>query len=223
MAVFNAPYSNTRSVAELAIAEIIALARQLPVRNSHLQNADWQKTAKGSHEVRGKTLGIIGYSSTGTQLSILAEAMGMKVQFYDLAKKLPIGNAKQCNSLEEALQGADFVSLHVDGRASNENMFTRVQMNQMKPGAKLLNLSRGFVVNLDDLAQALDSGQIGVAPLTYSPMNRAKMARNSTPRLWAKKTPSSPHTLAGLRWRPRRTSAGSWPENSALTYSPAKP
>ena len=95
VAVFNAPYSNTRSVAELAIAEIIALARQLPVRNAHLQNADWQKTAKGSHEVRGKTLGIIGYSSTGTQLSILAEAMGMKVQFYDLAKKLPIGNAKQ--------------------------------------------------------------------------------------------------------------------------------
>ena len=169
VAVFNAPYSNTRSVAELAIAEIIALARQLPVRNSHLQNADWQKTAKGSHEVRGKTLGIIGYSSTGTQLSILAEAMGMKVQFYDLAKKLPIGNAKQCNSLEEALQGADFVSLHVDGRASNENMFTRVQMAQMKPGAKLLNLSRGFVVNLDDLAEALDSGQIGGCAIDVFP------------------------------------------------------
>ncbi|MDD7542317.1 MAG: phosphoglycerate dehydrogenase [Mobiluncus porci] len=161
VAAFNAPYSNTRSVAELAISEIIALARQLPVRNSHLQQADWQKSAKGSHEVRGKTLGIIGYSSTGTQLSILAEAMGMRVQFYDLAKKLPIGNAKQCNSMEEALEGADFVSLHVDGRPSNEKMFGAKEIAMMKPGSKLLNLSRGFVVDVEALADALDSGHLG--------------------------------------------------------------
>lgn len=161
VAVFNAPYSNTRSVAELAISEIIALARLLPVRNAHMQRADWQKTAQNSHEVRGKTLGIIGYSSTGTQLSILAEAMGMRVQFYDLAKKLPIGNAKQCDSLEEALQGADFVSLHVDGRPTNRNMFGAREIAMMKPGSKLLNLSRGFVVDVDALAAALDSGHLG--------------------------------------------------------------
>ena len=161
VAVFNAPYSNTRSVAELAIGELISLARQIPVRNHDMHHGEWQKTAKGSHEVRGKTLGIIGYSSTGTQLSILAEAMGMKVQFYDLARKLPIGNARQCDSLEEAVRDADFVSLHVDGRASNAGMFGATQLAMMKPGSKLINLSRGFVVDVDALAEALDSGHLG--------------------------------------------------------------
>lgn len=194
VAVFNAPYSNTRSVAELAISEIIALARLLPVRNAHLQRADWQKSAKDSHEVRGKTLGIIGYSSTGTQLSILAEAMGMKVQFYDLAKKLPIGNAKQCDSMEEVLQGADFVSLHVDGRPSNKNMFGAKQIAQMKPGSKLLNLSRGFVVDVDALAAALDSGHLGGCAVDVFPEEPLKNGEPfESPLLGKENTILTPH------------------------------
>lgn len=194
VAAFNAPYSNTRSVAELAISEIIALARMLPVRNAHLQRGDWQKSAAGSHEVRGKTLGIIGYSSTGTQLSILAEAMGMKVQFYDLAKKLPIGNARQCDSMEEALEGADFVSLHVDGRPSNAKMFGAKELARMKKGAKLLNLSRGFVVDVDALAEALDSGHIGGAAVDVFPEEPRKNGEPfSTPLLHKENTILTPH------------------------------
>lgn len=194
VAVFNAPYSNTRSVAELAISEIIALARLLPVRNAHLQRADWQKSAKDSHEVRGKTLGIIGYSSTGTQLSILAEAMGMKVQFYDLAKKLPIGNARQCDSLDEVLEGADFVSLHVDGRPANKNMFGAEQIAKMKPGSKLLNLSRGFVVDVDALAAALDSGHLGGCAVDVFPEEPLKNGEPfESPLLGKENTILTPH------------------------------
>ncbi|MDO5746342.1 MAG: phosphoglycerate dehydrogenase [Actinomycetaceae bacterium] len=169
VAIFNAPYSNTRSVVELVISDIIALTRRIPPKNSALQRGQWQKTATGSHEVRGKTLGIIGYGNIGTQLSVLAEALGMKVIFYDRAERLAMGNAIACKTQEEVLQQADVVSLHVDGRQSNINMFGEQQFAQMKPGALFINLARGFVVDIDALAKNLESGHIAGAAVDVFP------------------------------------------------------
>ncbi|MFT0847875.1 phosphoglycerate dehydrogenase [Actinomycetaceae bacterium L2_0104] len=169
VAVFNAPYANTRSVVELAIGEAIALTRHLPEKNEALHRHVWEKSANGAHEVRGKTLGIVGYGSIGTQLSVLAEAMGMRVLFFDIAERLAIGNAKRVRSLDQLLAAADIVSLHVDGRAANKGFFGRDEMEKMKPGAILINLSRGSIVDIEALCDKLADGSISGAGIDVFP------------------------------------------------------
>lgn len=160
IAVFNAPYSNTRSVVELALAEMILLMRQVPDKSSQLHQGIWDKSASGSHEVRGKTLGLIGYGSIGTQLSVLAEALGMRVVFYDIAERLALGNATQCKSIREVLEQSDIVSLHVDGREANTNLIGAEELSWMRPGAILINLSRGHVVDIEALRDALSENRL---------------------------------------------------------------
>lgn len=169
VAIFNAPYSNTRSVVELAIGEIIALSRRLPVQDKALHQGIWDKSATGAHEVRGRTLGIIGFGNIGVQLSVVAEAIGMKVVFYDTAEKLVIGNARRMNSMEELLEVSDIVSIHVDGRASNKNFFGEREFAMMKPGAIFLNLSRGFLVDIEALAARIESGYLAGAGVDVFP------------------------------------------------------
>ena len=163
VAVFNAPFSNTRSVVELAVGEIIALTRRLTVQNSSLHKGLWNKSADGAHEVRGRTLGIVGYGNIGTQLSVVAEALGMRVVFYDTAEKLALGNAQRMTSLEDLLDVADFVTLHVDGRPGNAGMFGAAQFARMKPGAVFLNLSRGFLVDYSALRERILDGSVAGA------------------------------------------------------------
>lgn len=169
IAVFNAPYSNTRSVVELAIAEIILLMRNLPDKMRFMHEGQWDKSAKGSFEIRNKKLGIIGYGNIGTQLSVLAESVGMKVYYYDLEEKLALGNAIKCTSMEQLLNTADVVSLHVDGRPSNKNLIGAREIAQMKDGALLVNLGRGHVVDIDPLREALDSGKLKGAAIDVFP------------------------------------------------------
>ncbi len=168
-AVFNAPFSNTRSVVELAIAEIISMARRLTDKNASLHAGVWDKSATGSHEVRGRTLGIVGYGNIGSQLSILAEALGMRVLFYDINDKLALGNARKCDTLEELLAEAETVSLHVDGRAGNAGMFGATQFAKMRPRSLFLNLCRGFVVDHEALRENLLSGHIAGAAVDVFP------------------------------------------------------
>jgi D-3-phosphoglycerate dehydrogenase len=168
-AVFNAPYSNTRSVVELAVAEIISLARRLVDRDRALHAGRWDKSAAGSHEVRGRTLGIVGYGNIGSQLSVLAEALGMRVLFYDLEDKLALGNAEACGSLEELLERAETVTLHVDGRAGNAGLFGAAQFARMRPRSLFLNLSRGFVVDHEALREHILSGHIAGAAVDVFP------------------------------------------------------
>lgn len=158
--VFNAPYSNTRSVVELAIGEIIMLMRSVFQRSTEIHNGQWRKTAEGSREVRGKKLGIVGYGNIGSQLSILAEALGMDVYYYDLEDKLALGNATKLDTLKELLAISDVVSLHVDDNAANKNFFGEKEISQMKDGAHLVNLSRGFVVDIPALVVALKNGKL---------------------------------------------------------------
>ncbi len=160
IAVFNAPFSNTRSVVELALSEIIALTRRLTDKNADMHAGRWDKSAVGSHEVRGRRLGIVGYGNIGSQLSVLAEALGMRVLFYDTADKLALGNARRCGTLDELLQESDVVSLHVDGRPGNSDFFGEQQLARMRPGSILLNLSRGFVIDHGALAQHIASGHL---------------------------------------------------------------
>ncbi|SKC79372.1 phosphoglycerate dehydrogenase [Krasilnikoviella flava] len=174
VAVFNAPYSNTRSVVELAISEIIALTRRLTVRDKALHDGVWDKTADGSHEVRGRTLGIIGYGNIGSQLSVLAENLGMRVVFYDTAEKLALGNAHRVETIEELLAQADAVTIHVDGRAGNAGLFGADLFAGMKPGAIFLNLSRGFVVDVDALREHILSGHLGGAAVDVFPTEPKK-------------------------------------------------
>jgi D-3-phosphoglycerate dehydrogenase len=169
VAVFNAPFSNTRSVVELAIAEIIALTRRLTEKNAAMHDGVWDKSADGAHEIRGRTLGIVGYGNIGTQLSVLAESLGMRVLFYDTADRLALGNARRCMSITELLQEADVVTLHVDGRASNKSMFGEEQFAAMRPGALFLNLSRGFVVDYGALRRRIQSGVIAGAAVDVFP------------------------------------------------------
>ena len=169
VAVFNAPYSNTRSVVELAIGEIVALTRRLFDKSSAAHAGQWDKSAAGSHEIRGQTLGIVGYGNIGTQLSVLAENLGMSVLYYDLAEKLSLGNARRVRTLDELLAKSDVVTLHIDGRATNRNVIGARELNLMKPGALLLNLSRGHVVDIPALAEALKSGRIGGAGVDVFP------------------------------------------------------
>ncbi|MGE0762234.1 MAG: phosphoglycerate dehydrogenase [Bdellovibrionales bacterium] len=167
--VFNAPYSNTRSVAELVIGEMIALSRYMADVSQSAHAGGWLKSAKGAHEVRGKTLGIIGYGHIGSQLSVLAESMGLRVLYYDIVKKLPLGNAKPTESLAELLKESDFVSLHVPETRQTMNMISSSQIKVMKPGSYLINASRGTVVDISALAQALKQGHLGGAAVDVFP------------------------------------------------------
>ncbi len=172
--VFNAPFSNTRSVVELAIAEIIGLMRRLPEHNRSLREGVWSKSAEGSHEVRGRTLGIVGYGNIGSQLSVIAEALGMKVVFFDITEKLALSNATKASSLTELLGVSDFVTLHVDGRPGNAGFFGEKEFAAMKKGAIFLNLSRGFVVDVDALDAAMTSGHIAGAAVDVFPVEPKK-------------------------------------------------
>lgn len=174
LAVFNAPYSNTRSVVELVICDIICLMRRIPAHTHHMKRGVWDKSASGSHEVRGKTLGIIGYGNIGSQLSVLAEALGMRVVFYDTEEKLAMGNAHRCDTLNELLEQSDAVTIHVDGRKSNTGFFGKDQFAHMKQGAIFINLSRGFVADLDALKQHLDSGHLSGAAVDVFPVEPKK-------------------------------------------------
>ena len=174
IAVFNAPYSNTRSVVELVIGDIICLLRRIPAHTHHMKHGLWDKSASGSHEVRGKTLGIIGCGNIGSQLSVLAEAMGMRVVFYDIEEKLALGNAQRCDTLDELLEQSDIVTLHVDGRKSNTGFFGEDQFARMKQGAIFLNLSRGFVADLGALKQHLQSGHLAGAAVDVFPVEPKK-------------------------------------------------
>lgn len=167
--VFNAPYSNTRSVVELAIGEIVMLARSIFPRSTEIHNGQWNKTAAGSQEVRGKNLGIIGYGNIGKQLSVLAESIGMHVYFYDVDEQLALGNATKCSSIEEVLKVADFVSLHVDDNKANTNLFNAERFAQMKEGSIFINLARGFVVDIPALVDALKSGHLKGAAVDVFP------------------------------------------------------
>ena len=163
LAVFNAPFSNTRSVVELALGEIIALARRLTEKNERVHAGIWDKSATGAHEVRGRTLGIVGYGNIGSQLSVLAEALGMKVIFFDVVDKLALGNARRCETLDELLAEAEVVSLHVDGRPGNAGFFTAEEFGKMRPRSLFLNLCRGIVVDDEALRDAIVSGHIAGA------------------------------------------------------------
>jgi D-3-phosphoglycerate dehydrogenase len=169
VAVFNAPFSNTRSVVELTLAELIILARRIPEKNPKMHQGEWDKSASGSFEIRGKTLGIIGYGNIGSQLSVVAEAVGLKVVYYDMAEKLQLGNAVKVKSLDELLPLADIVTLHIDGRPENQNFFGAKEFALMKPGALFINNARGHVVDVPALAEALRSGHLGGAAIDVFP------------------------------------------------------
>ena len=167
--VFNAPFSNTRSVAELTLAEIVMLMRRIPQRSADMHSGKWRKSAAGSREVRGRTLGIVGYGHIGSQLSILAEAIGMKVIYHDHISKLPLGNAHPARDLEELLSTADVVSLHVPATPATRSMIDAGRLAMMKTGALLINNSRGNVVEIDSLVSVLKNGRLGGAAIDVFP------------------------------------------------------
>lgn len=167
--VFNAPFSNTRSVAELVLAEMILLLRAIPEKNAAAHRGAWLKSADASHEARGKTLGIVGYGNIGTQLGVLAEALGMKVVYHDIVTKLPLGNAQPAGRLADLLAQADVVSLHVPETPSTRNLIRAETLARMKPGAVLVNASRGTVVDIDALADALRRGTLSGAAIDVFP------------------------------------------------------
>ncbi len=171
--VFNAPYSNTRSVAELVIAEIIMLFRGIPQRSWGAHEGAWDKTVKGAREIRGKVLGIVGYGHIGTQLSIIAEAMGMQVRYFDIVEKLALGNAVPCRSMDELLAASDVVTLHVPETPETKNMITAASFEKMKKGAFFINASRGTVVEIPSLAAALESKHIAGAAVDVFPKEPA--------------------------------------------------
>ncbi|HHF6634403.1 TPA: phosphoglycerate dehydrogenase [Haemophilus influenzae] len=173
--VFNAPFSNTRSVAELVLGEILLLMRNVPQANAEVHRGVWNKSATGSYEVRSKKLGIIGYGHIGSQLSIIAESLGMDVYFYDIENKLPLGNAKQVRSLEELLSSCDVVSLHVPELPSTKNLMNATRIAQLKQGAILINAARGTVVDIDALAQALKDGKLQGAAIDVFPVEPASI------------------------------------------------
>ena len=170
VAVFNAPYSNTRSVVELVLGEILALARRLPEKNRKMHDGVWDKSAKGSHEIRGRTLGIVGYGNIGTQLSDVAEAVGLRVIFYDTADRPAHGNARRVGSLDELLAQADVVSLHVDGRPGNAGLFGAAQFARMKPRSMFINASRGMVVDAEALRDNILSGHLAGTAIDVFPI-----------------------------------------------------
>ncbi len=167
--VFNAPYSNTRSVVELAIGQMIMLMRNIPDVSSQMHQGIWNKSASNSNEIRGKKLGIIGYGNIGAQLSVLAESIGIEVYYYDIIEKLALGNAKKCESLEELLSISDIVSLHIDGRETNKNILRKEHFEMMKEGVIFINLSRGFVVDIEALKEAIEQGKVRGASIDVFP------------------------------------------------------
>lgn len=168
--VFNSPFSNTRSVAELTLAEIVALYRRLTEKSRLMHAGVWDKSAEGAHEVRGRTLGIVGYGHIGSQVSVLAEAFGMRVVYHDIVPKMPLGNARQLKGLQEVLREADVVTLHVPATAETKGMIGAAQIKKMKPGAMLINNARGGVVNIPALAEAIKSKHLGGAALDVFPV-----------------------------------------------------
>ncbi|MEY2834941.1 MAG: phosphoglycerate dehydrogenase [Bacteroidota bacterium] len=172
--VFNAPYSNTRSVAELVIGASILLIRRILDKNKAAHAGIWNKEAKGSFELRGKTLGIIGYGNIGSQVSVLAEALGMKVRFYDVVTKLPLGNASSCKNLKELVSKSDIITLHVPETGQTKNLINKTVLKQFKKGSILINYARGEVVDLDMLASLLNSGQISGAAIDVFPWEPEK-------------------------------------------------
>jgi D-3-phosphoglycerate dehydrogenase / 2-oxoglutarate reductase len=169
MPVFNAPFSNTRSVAELILAEVVMLSRHLGDRSREVHDGRWRKLAAGSHEVRGRTIGIIGYGHIGSQVGVLAEAFGMRVVFFDIMAKLPMGNNRAMARLEDVLEAADFVTLHVPETPQTRNMIGAAELAHMRPGACLLNASRGTVVHIEALADAIRRGHVGGAAIDVYP------------------------------------------------------
>jgi D-3-phosphoglycerate dehydrogenase len=174
VAVFNAPYSNTRSVAELVMGAAIMLIRRIPDKSVNAHKGIWQKEAKGSYELRGKTLGIIGYGNIGSQVSVLAEALGMKVIFYDVETKLPLGNAVDMKSLKDVLSNSDVVTLHVPETPQTKNLLSRKNLKYVKDGAIIINYARGEVIDLDALAIAIETGQIAGAAIDVYPVEPEK-------------------------------------------------
>lgn len=172
--VFNAPYSNTRSVAELVIGLSIMLIRRIPDKNKAAHEGRWLKEATGSFELRGKTLGIIGYGNIGTQVSVLAEALGMKVLFYDIETKLPLGNATSCKNIREVVSKSDIVSLHIPETAQTKNLISKSTLKHFKKGAMLINYARGEVVDLQALANAVQNKEIGGAAIDVFPIEPEK-------------------------------------------------
>jgi D-3-phosphoglycerate dehydrogenase / 2-oxoglutarate reductase len=172
--VFNAPYSNTRSVAELVIGASIMLIRRIPDKNKAAHEGTWMKDAKGSHELRGKTLGIIGYGNIGSQVSVLAEGLGMKVIFYDVETKLPLGNAEDAKSLKELLGRSDIVTLHVPETSQTKNLINRTNLKYFKKGSILINYARGEVVDLEALSKLIMDGHIGGAAVDVYPWEPEK-------------------------------------------------
>src|SRR5882757_952590 len=166
---FNAPFSNTRSVVELAIGEIVALTRRLTDKSAGMHAGQWNKSASGAHEIRGRRLGIVGYGNIGSQLSVIAEALGMSVAFYDTGDKLALGNARRCASMAELLASVDIVTLHVDGRRTNVDLFGEAEFAEMVPGSLFLNLSRGFTVDHDALRAHIESGHLAGAAIDVFP------------------------------------------------------
>ncbi len=169
IAVFNAPFSNTRSVVELAVAEMIILIRSIADKSAKMHNGVWDKSAKGSFEVRGKKLGLIGYGNIGTQLSVIAESLGMKVLYYDTEERLSLGNAVKCKTMKEVLEQADVISMHVDGRASNTNLIGKKEFAMMKKGVIFINLSRGHVVDIQALRENILSGKVAGTAIDVFP------------------------------------------------------
>jgi D-3-phosphoglycerate dehydrogenase len=169
IAVFNAPFSNTRSVVELAIAEMIMLMRNIVDKSVKMHKGEWDKSAKGSFEVRGKKLGLVGYGNIGTQLSVIAESLGMKVFYYDVEERLSLGNAVKCKSLKEVLEQADVISLHVDGRQSNANLIGQREFDLMKKGVIFINLSRGHIVDISALRENILNGKVAGCAIDVFP------------------------------------------------------
>ena len=182
VAVFNSPYSNTRSVAELIIAESIMLLRRIPARDKAAHKGIWLKDAKGSYELRGKTIGIVGYGHIGSQVSVLAEAMGLKVQYYDVVPKLPLGNATSVRSLKDLMSTSDIVTLHVPETSETKNMITAKELSWMQKGSIFLNLSRGTVTDIEALKVALEEERIAGAAVDVFPKEpKAKEERFESP------------------------------------------
>jgi len=194
IAVFNSPYSNTRSVAELVVAECVMLVRRIPERSSQAHKGVWLKDADRSHELRGKTLGIIGYGHIGSQVSVLAEGLGLNVVYYDIEPKLPLGNANAIDSLEELIKTSDIVTLHVPADPSTENLMNAERINMMKAGSYLLNLSRGNVVDLQALKARIEDNTIwGAALDVYPEEPKSKKDSFSSPMQGLKNVILTPH------------------------------
>ena len=223
VAAFNAPYSNTRSVVELVIGEIIALARRLPEKTQRMHDGIWDKSAHGSHEIRGRVLGIVGYGNIGSQLSVVAEAVGLRVIYFDTHDRLAHGNAQRVPTLDDLLAQADVVSLHVDGRPGNAGLFGDEQFKKMKPRSLFINASRGMVVDDVSLRDHILSGHIAGAALDVFPVEPKRQGESFESALRGLDNVILTPTSAGRRRRRRRRSAPSSAPSSCRTSTAATP